>query len=763
MRSNKTCLACIFFSFFLCITNLSLSQTNSSALKQANKLYANEHYRNALPFYEEVLKTDPNNAEALYKSGICYLNRFSKEKALTNILKAYEVDSNVSKHIRYWMGRVYQENYEFEKAIECYNIYKASLRKKDQRSDELKMHLEQCQYSLELMKDPKDYIIKNLGDKVNSPYSEHSPVISGDGKTLYFTSRRKDEENEKEEFDGEPFEDIFQSKKLDDGTWSNPESIHLNSTGHDASVQVFDNDTKMLLYKFHKGGDIYYTELQNGKWGEAKPFANLNTKKYESSAFITADGKTLYFATNRWKKGDDLDIYYVTKDENGNWSKVKELKGNINTDFDDDAPYLTPDGKTMYFSSRGHKNMGGFDVFKSTLDENGNWSTPENLGHPINTPDDDIYYYLLPNGTKGYIASYRSGGLGEKDIYEVAPIFGCIVKGLVTEDVTNKPVNGIKLFFSSTLKTTRPSSATDISKDGGNYEVKVKSYNTYRIAVVKGNDTIKTETLEIPYKEKENEIIVKNIVIPYTAPDTAVVAVKTTKNLTHRYVFRNVYFDQSKSTLNDEARHELDIAAEILRKNPSAEVIITGCAEKFENKNIADQRAKNATDYLVSKGIQPSKIKINKPLVSSTKGNNKHVKIDVKLNDKLVMNFDPSLIPNAQIGSSFILRNVYFQTARYELSSQGKIELDTLYNIMMDYPNLKIELSGHTDDVGSDEANLKLSEQRAKAAMDYLVKKGIQPSRLSYKGYGESNPYVPNDSPFNRQLNRRTEAKIINR
>jgi outer membrane protein OmpA-like peptidoglycan-associated protein len=741
----------------------SFSQDVSASLKTANNLYKNEQYRNALPYYEEVLKNQPDNAEALFKSGICYLNRFSKEKALENILKAYEKDSSVSKHIRYWMGRAYHLNYKFDEALQSYTIYKNSLRKKDQRSDDLRIHLQQTKVAAELYKSPKNYLVRNMGSNINSSFSDHSPVISGDSKTLYYTSRRTEGANAKEELDGEPFEDIFVSKKIDSATWGKSESVHLNTTGHDACCQLYDNDTKMIVYKFHKGGDIYYTEKEGDNWGEPKPYPNINTKKFESSAFVTGDGNTTYFATNRYKKNDDLDIYYITKGSDGKWGKIKELKGPINTKFDEDAPFITPDGKTMYFSSRGEKNMGGFDIFKSTVDANGVWSEAENLGYPINTPDDDVYYYMSSNGRRGYLASYRSDGFGEKDIYEIIPIAGVNIQGLVTEDVTGNKIDGLTVLFTSQKKEYPPSSASDVSKDGGKYGIKVSSYNTYKVAVIKGSDTLKTEIFDVPVCDEENKVFFKNIVLPYTPkPEDTVKTITKNTSLTHRYVFRNVYFPNSNSSLTNESKHELDIAAEILKKNPDAVLNVTGYDKT--NKKLAESRAKAVNEYLVAKGVEPSRIKsVNGETSKSKSIDNKSVNLDVKLKSGLTMNYDPQIIPTYAVGPTYVLRNVYFITAKSELKPEGKSELDTLKNIMTDNPTIKIELAGHTDDVGNDEYNQKLSESRAKAAMDYLIKQGIPADRVSYKGYGETMPYVPNDTDFNKQLNRRTEAKIISR
>jgi outer membrane protein OmpA-like peptidoglycan-associated protein len=731
------------------------AQDLEEKLDIANSLYKNEHYRNALPYYEDVLKENPNHVEALFKSGVSYLHRFSKEKALQNILKSFELDSNYNKHIRYWMGRAYQMNYEFDKALTCYTIYKNSIRKRDQRSEDLVVHIRQTETGAKLFKDPKDYIVRNLGPNVNSPYSDHSPVISSDGKSLYLTSRRKDGSSDKEELDGEPFEDILICTKQADGTWSKPETIHLNTSGHDATNQLYDNDSKLLIYKFHKGGDIYMTEKNGDRWSDPKPFPEINTKKYESSAFLTQDGKRIYFSTNRYKKNDDLDIYYLEKMEDGSWSQIKELKGNINTRFDEDAPYLSPDGKTMYFSSRGHDNMGGFDIFRSSMNDEGYWSEPENLGFPINTPDDDVYYYPTSNFKKGYISSYRSDGLGEKDIYEIQPMYGVVIEGLVLEDSTNRQMNGYTVTYESKYKTTRPNSAKDISKDSGKYSARILCYNTYKISISKDGQFVREDSLVVPLADDEGTRLSKNVYVPIDRKTLPPPVAADTK---HRYIFRNTYFAKNSATLSEEAKHELDIAAEILKKNPESNVVINGNYKKPESAKTGENRAKAVQEYLVSKGVKPENIK-----TGNATSNEPQASLDVKLKKPLNLDLDPSIIARTSVGGSFVLRHVYFNTAKAELKPEGKAELDTLRNIMMDFPDLKIELGGHTDDIGNDTYNQQLSESRAKAAMEYLIKNGVPANRLSYKGYGEVQPYLPNDSDKNRLLNRRTEATILSK
>jgi outer membrane protein OmpA-like peptidoglycan-associated protein len=635
----------ISFNLFLALIIFSVSsygQDTKSLKSNGDRLYKLEHYRKALPFFEQVIQADPNDADAIFKAGVCYLHKYSKEKALESLLKANAMNPKVDKNMTYWLGRAYHQNYEFDKALENYNIYKSDYGKYDERRLEVEKYIRQTEFAKKMVAAPKDYLVQNLGSTINTMYSEHSPVSSHHDSMLLFTSRRDGATGGGEDLDGEYFEDIFQSNKGNDGKWSKPETIHLNTSGHDASVQLYDNDTKLLLYKFTHGGDIYYTEKNGSGWNDPKKFADINTQDFEADAFITADGNSAFFVTNHYKKKGDLDIYYMTKDAQGVWSKPMDLKGNINTNEDEDGPFLTNDGKTLYFSSRGHDNMGGFDIFKSTRDSAGNWSEPENLGHPINTPDDDVYYYVQKDGYRGYLSSYREGGLGEKDIYEIIPIPYVIIKGDVISQNTSKKIENVRIVFTPQRKTSK--SLMDLNAGSGSYDTKLQSYDSYDVVVMKGADTLHKEVYEIPLKRTENEVIIKDFIVPFKEP----------------------------------------------------------------------------------------------------------VKVDTVAKDTTTIKATPVLV----------MENIYFDVDKFNLRKDATDALDKLAKMMKDNPNIKVEILGFTDTDGDDKRNMVLSQNRASKAYKYLMSKGIKASRLSYKGMGEDN-LNNNDTPENKQKNRRDEFKII--
>jgi outer membrane protein OmpA-like peptidoglycan-associated protein len=751
------------FIILIFLSNSIFSQSTNALFKEGHKLFKLEHYRNALPFLEKVIEAEPNNAEAVYEAGVCYLHRYSKEKALQYILKAYSLDSNVSKYIHYWMGRAYHQNYQYDKAISEYNIYKSNFRQSDQRSKEVEKHINQTNTARQLSQDPENFRVANLGPEINTIFSEHSPVTSSNDSILLFTSRRKNNIGGKEDQDGEFYEDIFQTRKSG-SSWSTPEQIPLNTSAHDGSVQLLENDTKLLLYRESKGGDIYITDKDpaTGKWNDPQKFANINTADYESDAFITADGKRAYFASNHYKKVGDLDIYFIDKKEDGTWSKPQELQGNINTNEDDDAPFITPDGKTMYFSSRGHKNMGGFDIFKSTLDPSTDkWSQPVNLGYPINTPDDDVYYYMSASGKKGYLSSYREGGFGEKDIYEITPITNVNIVAKVNPCGGNEQYN---YSLKSLNKTTKPVFVTGKIAEN-QFTANISSYNTYRLAIYGSKDTLYTENIEVPFMEEGDQTIEKTFTINCPEPpkdDTSSVSATSTvaSNKSSKYILRNIPFDKGSDKVNAEGQQEIDIASEILKKNPGSEVVIKGSALKDEKKTLASSRAKVVYDQLKAKGV--NNVRLDSVNENQGKGQDgRSALLDLKLKDQLTGEFDPAIISKYSVGTTYVLRDVYFETAKAELRSAAKKELDILVDVLKENPTVNIEIAGHTDGRGSETLNMALSEKRAQTALKYVLGKGISNDRVVAKGYGETQPIGDNETEAGRTKNRRTELRIV--
>jgi outer membrane protein OmpA-like peptidoglycan-associated protein len=600
------------FALAAAVAQPALAQSTRKQLKTANKFFEQENYRASIPFYEQVLAKEPNNPLALFRAGISYMS-FDKEKASDYIYKAQKLKPKVSKDVEYWLGRVDHLNYNFDEAITHFQAYNTTLKAKDTRKAELAQLIQHSKNAKVQFNSPKDIFVKNLGPTVNTPYAEHSPVISSDDKTLLFTSRGENvtgagnTEGKKGgnlATDGEYFEDIFETKRIDDENWDKPRSLSgvLNGKGHDASTQLFDNDSKLLMYRQDENGDIFYSEKSGGDWTQPKKLnQNINSKAFESDAYITPDGLTIYFSTGKYSEDGTLDIYYATRQAGGDWGAAKSMGSAINTKYDDDSPYLSRDGKTLYFSSRGHNTMGGYDIFKSEYDSIGKkWGRPENMGYPINTPDDDTYYRLSPDGSYAYLSSYRIGGYGEKDIYTINYIKNATIRGKVLSQKDSTIIPGVELVFSGTQADKTALSYRDITKPiTGDYQVNVLSGRSYQVALSKDGKNITTEEFAIPVSTNDSTVVEKNFYVPYV--DT-----------TSQVVFKNIYFDTDKFKLRPESITELNNISGILKANPGVNISIEGHCDSRNtdeyNMVLGQNRSNAAYNYLKKAGIAETRM-----------------------------------------------------------------------------------------------------------------------------------------------------------
>ena len=596
------------------MANPAAAQSTRKDLKTGNKFFEQDNYRAALPYYEKVLAKDPNNAKALFNAGISYMS-FDKEKASDYIYKAQKIKPKVDKSVEYWLGRVDHLNYNFDEAVAHFQAYNATLKKNDQRKEELAQLIQHSKNAKVQFNSPKDIFVKNLGPTINTQYSEHSPVISSDDKVLIFTSRGEavtgasgkvsDSKNKSIAADGEYYEDIFETTRIDDENWQKPRSLSgvLNGKGHDASTQLFDNDTKLLMYRNDNNGDIFVSDKSGGDWGVPKPLdGNINSKAYEGDAFITPDGLTLVFATGKYAEDGTLDLFQSTRVVGGDFGPAKSLGANINTKYDDDSPFMSKDGKTLYFSSRGHNTMGGYDIFKSEYDEAGRkWGPAQNMGYPINTPDDDSYYRLSPDGSYAYLSSYRIGGYGEKDIYTINYIKNANIIGKVfSKRDSTTVIPGIELVFSGAQADKTALSFRDITKPDGAYQVAVLSCRTYQVAVSKDGKNIETQEFAVPVSTNDSTTITKNFYVDYIDTTSTGLA------------FKNIYFDTDKYKLRPESITELNNTSQVLIANTGINISIEGHCDSRNtdeyNMVLGQNRAEAAYNYLKKQGIAETRM-----------------------------------------------------------------------------------------------------------------------------------------------------------
>jgi len=379
-----------------------------------------EEYKDALPLYLDLLELYPENYNYKYRIGMCYLNiPGEKEKALPYLQDAVmHIDPNYKEgkfredqapyDALFYLGAAYRISNQLDKAIETYRTFYSGMDHAMYDSTIVKHQIKACENAKSLMNTPLYLKLINQGNFINEQRSDVNPVVSADEKTIVFTREL-------------PFyEGIFYSKKTDD-TWGPVIQIQeelLIDDGYSSSLSP--DGSELYIYRDDGyDGNIYMSSYSDGRWSPAvKLNENINTKYWESHACISADGQKLYFTSNRKGTYGGLDIYMSERDSVGEWGPAINLGPSINTPFNEETPFVDTTGMVLFFSSRGHFNMGGHDVFYSTSVD-GEWTTPVNMGYPLNTTDDDIFYSPVGEGYLAYMSKFDPNGFGREDIMRV--------------------------------------------------------------------------------------------------------------------------------------------------------------------------------------------------------------------------------------------------------------------------------------------------------------------------------------------------------
>ncbi len=439
----------ITFSLFLAVSAFAQEKDENfrSSFIEASRLMEEFNYPVALDIWLKLIEQEPENANVNFKVGFCYLQMPNdRKKALPYLQKAivkttssydpFSPNEESAPLITYYhIARSYHIHYEIDKAIEYYNEFKSLITEKHEYYAKTDNQIEMCNNAKEAMTNPIDVKSYNLGELINTEYPEYSPVISVDESALYFTSKRlrTDSSNlyARDPNDGSFYEDIYVSYKDDEDLWGEPELLNISGSDHEATMSISADGTMLFIYRGGENGkgDIYLSTINDqGEWGEpTKMGSDINSEERETHAAVSPDGQKLYFVSDRkgslvfpdkaHEKYESKDIYFCNKLPTGDWALAQRMSTTINTPFNEDGVFIHPDGKTMYFSSEGHKSIGGYDIFYSEMDDEGKWGKPQNLGYPVNTTDDDIFFVVSTDGKRGYFSSIQEGGFGEKDVY----------------------------------------------------------------------------------------------------------------------------------------------------------------------------------------------------------------------------------------------------------------------------------------------------------------------------------------------------------
>jgi len=395
---------------------------DKKAWLKADIAFEKGDYTTALPIYNRLIGLDKDNEEINYRLGVAYFEM--QEMPEMAIVHLEKVNPKNNFEVHYYLGRLYHLTGEYEKSIQNYTKYNRVKSFKAYDEKEVARLSYQVQTARLLSRiNENNAVVDNLGTAVNTSFNEYAPQLTSQDNQIVFTSRRASEEWPKKDANGNFFESIYWCSNQTN-TWGQPALFKapINTEVHDACTSISLDGQRMLIFRTSEdlqSGNIYESLRSPDGWLPPKVLlSNVNTSKnIETSACYSPDGKLIFFSSDREGGYGGKDLYYVRVLPNGAWGEPFNLGPNINTPYDEHAPFVDPSGSILFFSSEGHQNMGGYDVFKSTFDEQGIFSSPRNLGTPINSTGNDLFFILNSEGNKGYFSSDRIGGFGKQDLY----------------------------------------------------------------------------------------------------------------------------------------------------------------------------------------------------------------------------------------------------------------------------------------------------------------------------------------------------------
>jgi len=623
----------LVFLLLICgIFNLNAQSTNKKAqenFNRAQEMITQINYPQAIDFLKAAVKEDEQFQLAYLQLADLHRKTRQYNSSIPYYEQAIKLGNISDYRVYYGMGESFLLTGNYENAKSSLTTFVSKYTGKDKDIvNKANKYIKDCEFSVAALKSPVKYEPVNLGSGVNSKYRDYFPSITADGKNLIFS--RNVEGNE----------DFYLATKTG-STWSEaiPLSNKINTPNYNEGAQSISPDG---MYLFFTGCnrpdglgrcDIYVSHKEGNDWGT--PFnlgAPVNSEYWDAQPSISPDGNTLYFVSNRPGGYGGYDIWKSTLNEDGSWQKPVNLGPEINTPYDEQTPFIHPDGKTFYFSSDGWPGFGNKDIFMSTLTDNGHWTVPVNLGTPINTFNEETGLAVSPDGSKAYFSAILKDGYGDMDIYQfdlppaIRPKEITYVKGNVKDKETGKPL-------SASIKVV-------------NLQSKQNQFNDFT-----------------------NEA---------TGAFLAVMPAG------HSYL------------LNAEAEGYLFYS------------------DNFELNN--------------GSSLKPYELNI--------------------------------FLEKIKPGVNIVLRNIFFDTNKYELLPSSVTELNLLTDLLQHNKGLRIEIQGHTDNIGNKVQNMKLSELRAKSVYDFLIMHQITKERLLYKGYGEDKPLATNETEAGRKQNRRTSFVV---
>ncbi|MCP4458468.1 MAG: OmpA family protein [Cytophagales bacterium] len=594
--------------------------------KDAQAKFFDEDLINAREIFQEVVSLNPSYKDAKYRLEICELLTNSRNRSIDTFLSYSKTNGRTDKFYHYWVGRIYVDKYEFRKAIRSWETF---LNSKSYKSTEIKQEVNkfitEAKALLLMFENPDDYEIHQLPEGINTEFNEITPVFFEDNNELLFASSRDSEKS------NWPTYFVYHSTQTGirkSGFWSPPSVLrNLGKFEEEgANLELIDQDGKLFQFRPEKGGDLYYSEpIENG-WSEPKEFDNSITKAHiKSHFFINEHEDRIIFTSNQHAKSSGLELYQSYRDhESGKWGKSSVLSPTINSEWDEDTPYLSLDEKSIYFSSNRPGGLGGYDIYVSRLDEvAGRWNEPVNLGFPINSPDNEIHFNMNPDQKSGYFSSDRYRSLGGHDIYFYWEIEKVNMTGRIIDLTANTPTTDVIITF-RTMPYEDEYFRSE-TNEFGMYKTRIVANETFSVEIERNGqvlfrdeyDVHPTGGLETTYHQDFfiGEGTAPVAEVEYTGPPETEAQIE---ELGSKFrpgrtaVIRNIYFNHGTSQLKKSSTPVLQALLKTMKNAAKLRIEVAGHTDSIGpddvNEWLSQRRAEAIQKWLSKRGIVASRV-----------------------------------------------------------------------------------------------------------------------------------------------------------